>query len=315
MKSKVYKYPMQKGITSSPKFAEKGLAAFAINTGTKCNNDCLYCSTGSMLFRHPSFKNCNQDPFKFGYAIIDPDKPKKVAADARSKRKRGLIEMCTYTDAYCKAARRLGFGRKCLEAVLQEPEWIVRILTKNHEVEEDFDLIKQYRDRVIVGLSITATPDKAEITQIIEPYASTIKERMRVLKKAHQLGLRTFMMLCPLLPSIGDNTEQIDSYIRFAEEIGAEEIFAEAVNPRGKGLPLTQQALKNHGFFAEAQAIAEIIPREGWSQYCMDLIRNIQKSVRRYSDIRKLRFLLYPKNLLTEHVEQVKKDERGIIWL
>ena len=52
----------------------------------------------------------------------------------------------------------------------------MRVLTKNHEVENDFDLIRKYRDRVIVGLSITATPDKSKIMQVVEINASPIKE-------------------------------------------------------------------------------------------------------------------------------------------
>ena len=76
--NKVYNCSMRQGITKTPKFAEKGLAPFAINVGTKCNNDCLYCSTGAMLRMHPSFKKHRQDPFGFGYGIIDKDKPAKV---------------------------------------------------------------------------------------------------------------------------------------------------------------------------------------------------------------------------------------------
>jgi hypothetical protein len=37
--------------------------------------------------------------------------------------------------------------------------------------------------------------------------------------------------------------------------------------------------------------------------------------MRQHSDITKLRFLLYPSRLLPEHVEAIKQDDAGIIWL
>ena len=61
-------------------------------------------------------------------------------------------------------------------------------------------------------------------------------------------------MLCPILPAIADGPEQIDQLVSFACDCGAEEIFAEAVNPRGRGLILTQKALAEHGYHEQAQA-------------------------------------------------------------
>ena len=75
-------------------------------------------------------------------------------------------------------------GRRCLVAVLAEPGWSVRILTKNTAVRDDFDLIEAHKDRVLVGLSITATPDKADVAQVIEPNASSNSDRLLVMQDA-----------------------------------------------------------------------------------------------------------------------------------
>ena len=75
-------------------------------------------------------------------------------------RRRGLVQICTTVDAWSPEAQQHHLGRRCLEAILAEPGWTVRILTKNAAVSEDFDLIKKHRDRVLVGLSLTATPDR-----------------------------------------------------------------------------------------------------------------------------------------------------------
>jgi DNA repair photolyase len=278
-KNKTYYWDTSNGITKTPAFEEKGLATHAVNVGLKCDNNCTYCSTGAMLRTHKAFKEHGVSPFELGYAIIDKDKPQKVAIDAKKLKGSGLIELCTITDAYCPSARERDLGRDCLKAILENSSYEVRILTKNAEVEQDFDLIKKYKDRVRVGISITATPDKTGIMQVLEENASPIEERMRVLKKAHKMGFRTYMMLCPLLPGIADSQDQIDSYIKFAESIGAEEIFCEAVNPRGKGLILTQEALEKSGYVKEAESVQSIRRRDAWSQYTFDLIKKIQGSV------------------------------------
>jgi hypothetical protein len=69
------------------------------------------------------------------------------------------------------------------------------------------------------------------------------------------------------------------------------------------------------GHEAEAAAVGAVRKQTAWSSYVVDLIRNIQESVRKHSDISKLRFLLYPSRLLPEHVEAIRKDDAGVIWL
>jgi hypothetical protein len=72
-----------------------------VKVGTKCDHDCTYCSTGTMLRMHPSFKEAGEKPFDLGYAIVDPTMPDRVSRDAESIKpeNRGLVQFCTTTDA------------------------------------------------------------------------------------------------------------------------------------------------------------------------------------------------------------------------
>lgn len=54
------------------------------------------------------------------------------------------------------------------EAILAQPGWTVRILTKNAAVTRDFDLIERYRDRVLVGLSTTGTAEAGPVLATID---------------------------------------------------------------------------------------------------------------------------------------------------
>ncbi len=312
---KEHQYKLKTGISRTPEFAKKKLASFAVNPGIKCGHDCWYCSTGATMRMHPAFKACGENPFAFGYSILDPDTPERVARDAVRIKERGLVQLCTTVDAWAPESQKYGLGRRCLEAILSQPGWRVRILTKNAAVVDDFDLLEKYRDRILLGLSVTAPPDKDEIINILEPHASSIQERMLSLVEAAARGLRTYAMFCPLLPGIADAPEQIDQLIKFAVDCKVEEIFVEPINSRGPGLKHCQHALELWGYEKEAQAIERIRSRVGWSDYVRKLTANVQSSIKEYSDIGKLRFLLYPSRLTPEDLKEIRKNDRGVIWL
>ena len=162
---------------------------------------------------------------------------------------------------------------------------------------------------------LTATPDKSEIIKVIEPNASSIQERMHVMTEAASRGFGTYGMLCPLLPEIADSPDQIDMLVKFAVACKVEEIFVEPVNSRGPGLRHCQEALKLAGYYAEAKGIETIRKRQNWSRYVVNLLGNVQQSVRKYFEITKLHFLLYPSRLLPEDVQIIRKDDAGVIWL
>ena len=312
---RMHECSLKSGIRRSAEFEKKTLAEFAVNVGTKCGHDCTYCSSGAMLRMHQSFRETGEDPFGRGYAIVDPEMPGKVAKDAAGKRHRGKVMLCTTVDAWCPAAQQHGLGRKCLEAILAEPDWSVRILTKNAAVAKDFDVIEKHRDRVQVSLSITANPDMAGAMAVIEPNASSIPERMAALEEAKRLGLRTYAMLCPLLPGIANTPKQLQELVGFAKKIGAEEVFAEPVNARGPGLRNTEEALRAAGYENEADAICAVRTRRNWSQYTVKLIADLQHALRKRGMIDKLRFLLYSSGLTEQDEAIIRKDDEGVIWL
>lgn len=310
-----YHCSLKTGITRTIDFEKKLLALFGVTCGIKCGNGCLYCYMSSLLRMHPAFAQIGKNPFATGYAVVDPDTPNRVARDACRKRHRGMVQLCIFGDAWAQEAVQYDIGRRCLEAILSQPGWSVRILTKNAVVAKDFDVIERYSDRILFGMSITSTPDKAGQTAIIEPNASSISERTAVMKKAHKCGVRTYAMLCPLLPGIADSPDQIEQLVKSAVEYGAQEIFAEPVNTRGPGLKVTQGALAKNGYKDEADAIKSIRNQKGWSRYATQLISNVQRSVRKLSDISRLRFLLYPSRLTEEDAARIRRDDAGVIWL
>ncbi len=314
---RVHLITLNRGIRRASEFERKGLAHSAVNAGSKCGHDCLYCSTGTVLRRDKSFRQAEESPFEGGYAIVDPSAPQLVARQAKRMRSNGVhvIQLSTFVDAWAPEAQKYDIGRQCLEAILLNSDCHVRILTKNAAVARDFDFIERYRERVMVGLSLTATITKANRVAVTEPYASPIKERLEALRQAHRRGLRTYGMLCPLLPGIADSEKDIRWLVEQTLKYGAEEVFVEPVNARGKGLRLTAEGLRSHGFEKEADAVEAIRVHANWSGYVRRVLASTQLVMREHHALDKLRFLLYPANLTTEDGAYIRKHDAGVKWL
>jgi DNA repair photolyase len=218
-------------------------------------------------------------------------------------------------DAWCPAAQQHNLGRRFLEVLLAEPGWTVRILTKNAAVTRDYDLISKHRDRVLVGLSLTGTADKEDVLAVIEPNASPISQRMEALSEAHAQRLRTYGMLCPLLPGVSNSPAQLETLVDFLDECGVEEVFAEAVNQRGSGLKDTEEVLRQAGFISAGEALAAIRSADRWSVYVADLLRDLQEALRNHGMIDKLRFLLYSSKLQPADRARIETNAAGVVLL
>ena len=147
---------------------------------------------------------------------------------------------------------------------------------------------------------------------VLEPNASTISERMAALVEANRRGLRTYAMLCPLMPGISNSPADIDELVQFSVSHGAEEIFAEPVNGRGSGLIHVENALRVMSRIVEADAINEIRHHAAWSDYAIQLLKAVRGSVRRNASVKMLRYLLYTSSLSIEHQEWVASHPEGV---
>ncbi len=312
----IYERPRQDGIKPNPEFAKKGLCNYSVGVGLSCGHQCTYCSTPSLLRTHEAYKDIQQTAFHRGFAIIDPDSaervkssiPKHLTAD-------DIIQLSTIDNAWSPEAREYNLGRKIMKVLLEETPAQVRVLTKSAEVAKDFDLFAKYGNRVIVGLSTGIPPDKDHMARMIEPNASPIKDRLEALMAAHKMGLRTFGMLCPCLPVIADSRKSLNLLFDEVLACGAEDIWIENVNPRGKALVNTEEALRHYAFTLEADAIKSIRTASNRSKYIRDLIDNVISIATKKKVLDKTHFLLYPSSLTAEDKAALKKYEKGIIWL
>lgn len=310
-----YERPRQDGIVRTKEFEKKGLATFAVNVGLACGHACHYCSSPSLRRTHQEFQRLEQSPYTTGIAIVDPKTPQRLLDNIPRLTDDDVVQICTLDDAWSPEARRHDLGRKCLEIVLKETSAQVRILTKSHQVQDELDLIRKHRDRVIVGLSTGAPVSREQVAQVIEPNASSVSDRLAVLNRARKMRLRTFGMLCPVLPGIGDSSEALEELFDAVLKCQPETIWLEPVNSRGNGLMKTSAALRLAGFRDEAVAVDHVRKKKNWSSYATALIKEAIQVADAKGVLDQLKILLYPKDLSPEHRAELAGYEQGVVWL
>jgi len=110
----------------------------------------------------------------------------------------GVVRMSPIlTDPYQGLERRFRITRQCLEVLADAGSFIPVILTRAARVVEDLDLLTRF-SCAAVGLSIPTDDDR--VRRHFEPGGDAIEERLDALRRCHEAGLRTFLVVQPMLP-------------------------------------------------------------------------------------------------------------------
>ena len=300
-------------ITRSNEFKKKKLATHALNVGLLCGHGCLYCSTPAMMRTQTkifkTIKGSSFKAFQAGIAVVDPDTPGRIALQAHRLKPTDTVMFCTYTDGWSPEAQKFQLGRKCLQEVLTTSRCMVRILTKNAAVRDDFDLMQQYADRVELSLSLTAPPSKNSIVRVLEPNASPIEARIEVLQAAKRMGIPVYGILCPCLPGVANTSGAFGELLDIMLSLEPTAIWTEPVNPRGPGLKNCAELLGRHGLFHEPDQLNAVRNRQAYNKYVHQFIETATTEARRRNCLEIFNILVYDSG------KDYKGDDRAVIWL
>ena len=162
---------------------------YAVNAYVGCQHACVYCYAKFM-------KRFTGHQEAWGAFVDVKVNAAELLAKEIAKKKRGRVWISGVCDAYQPLERKYQLTRKCLE-VLVRNEWPVRVQTKSPLVLRDLDILKQGGD-VEVGFTITTADER--MRKIFEPGAPPVMKRIEALMVLHRAGIRTFVMIAPLLP-------------------------------------------------------------------------------------------------------------------
>jgi len=120
-----------------------------------------------------------------------------------TKKKLGKVWISGVCDPYQPLEAKYKLTRQCLEILAQE-NWPAMIQTKSSLILRDIDILKRGKD-FEAGFSIATSDDG--IRKLFEPDAPVIKDRIKALDELHRAGIRTYVMIAPILPGAEDLPE------------------------------------------------------------------------------------------------------------
>ena len=129
-----------------------------------------------------------------------------------------LIAISGVTDCYQPVERKLKITRSCLE-VLLEFRNPTALITKNHLVTRDVDMLSEMAKYDGVGVSVSVTSLRNEIQHVMEPRASIPARRLAAIETLAQAGVPVNVMVAPVVPGLTDH--EIPAILKAARDAGA----------------------------------------------------------------------------------------------
>lgn len=187
----------------------------SVNPYRGCEHGCIYC------YARPTHEYMGLSAgLDFETKIlVKENAPELLRKELSSPRwKPRTIAMSGVTDPYQPAERRLGITRGCLE-VLSDFRNPVGVITKNHLVTRDIDLLAELaaHDAAAVSLSIT-TLDR-ELQRVMEPRTSVPGRRLEAVRKLAAAGIPVGVNVAPVIPGLTDH--ELPAILEAAAEAGA----------------------------------------------------------------------------------------------
>lgn len=129
-----------------------------------------------------------------------------------------VLALSSVTDCYQPVEKRLEITRRCLK-VLAEFRNPVGIITKNHLVTRDVDILAELAAHGACSVHITLTTLDTELARKLEPRASLPAHRLDALAKLTQAGIPAGVLIAPVIPGLNDH--EIPAILKAAHAAGA----------------------------------------------------------------------------------------------
>lgn len=131
-----------------------------------------------------------------------------------------VIGISGVTDCYQPIERELKLTRQCLEilAEFKNPAFIV---TKNHLVTRDIDILKEMSVHNLIHVVLSITTLDKELARKMEPRASQPERRLQAVSELNAAGIPVSVNMAPIIPGLTDH--EIPELLKRAAEAGAED--------------------------------------------------------------------------------------------
>lgn len=187
----------------------------SINPYRGCEHGCSYCYARNFH----EFLGFSAGLDFETQIMIKEDAPRLLRKELASRAwKPQMLAMSGVTDCYQPVERRLQITRKCL-AVLTEFRNPVSIVTKNHLVTRDIDLLRELARFGAAQVHLSINSLDPELARKLEPRASSPRHRLAAVEELAGAGIPVGVIVAPIIPALNDH--EILAVLREAKRAGA----------------------------------------------------------------------------------------------
>jgi DNA repair photolyase len=212
----------------------------SINPYRGCSNGCVYC------YARPTHEYLGLSAgLDFESKIlVKEDAPELLRKGLSSRRwKPEVLSMSGVTDPYQPVEKRLRLTRRCLE-VLAEFRNPVVVVTKNHLVTRDIDLLSELAHYAAAAVAISLTTLDDDLRWVMEPRTSRPTRRLAAIEKVAEAGIPVGVMTAPVIPGLTDH--ELPALISAAAGAGATFAAYTPVRLPGAVRPIFEDWLARH---------------------------------------------------------------------
>lgn len=212
----------------------------SINPYRGCEHGCIYC------FARPTHEYLGMSAgLDFETRIlVKEDAPALLREELSAKKwEPKVLAISGVTDPYQPVEKRLGITRGCLE-VLAEFRNPVGVLTKNHLVTRDSDLLADLAADNAARVFVSITTLDASLARTMEPRTSTPERRLDALATLNAAGVPVGVMVAPVLPGLTDH--EMPAILAAAKKAGAKWAGYVTLRLPWAVAPLFEQWLMEH---------------------------------------------------------------------
>ncbi len=212
----------------------------SVNPYRGCEHGCIYC------YARPTHAYWGLSPgLDFESRIIIKPNAAVLLKEALLKPNYVCKPICigANTDPYQPLEAQLGTTRSLLE-VLVELDHPFTIITRSGLIRRDIDLLAAAAAKNLCSVAVSVTTLNDDLKRVMEPRAPTGRSRLEAIRVLSDEGIRTSMMVAPVIPFIND--QEINSILRAGREAGASAANYILLRLPGEVQALFEQWLRSH---------------------------------------------------------------------
>jgi DNA repair photolyase len=215
---------------------------WTINPYRGCTHACVFC------FARPTHKYLDFDAGRDfeREIVVKVNAPELLRAELRRSSWKGeQVALGTNTDPYQWAEGRYKLMPGIWEA-MRDAANPCSILTKSPLLLRDLPLFKAIAARTEFSAAVSVPTIDERAWRATEPHTPNPRARLEAVGELTRAGIRTGVLVAPLMPGVNDQPGQVAEILELASEVGAAYVSGIALHLRGEVRALFFEWLEAH---------------------------------------------------------------------